>query len=227
LRVIEDAAQAIGARYQGRPACAWGDVGCLSFYPTKNLGGCGDGGMMTAADPQLAQRLRLFAAHGMHPRYHHHVVGINSRLDTLQAAALLVKLDCLADWNRQRRENALRYRDLFQAADLDRRLGLPGEADGCEHVWNQFTIRVPDGQRDRLREFLNQRGIGTEVYYPLPLHLQECFRDLGYSRGSLPESERAAEEVLSLPIFPGLRLHEQQAVVDQIASYFAANRMAA
>jgi dTDP-4-amino-4,6-dideoxygalactose transaminase len=227
LRVIEDAAQAIGARFRGRSAGAWGDVGCLSFYPTKNLGGCGDGGMLVTRDAEFAQRLRLFAAHGMHPRYFHQVVGINSRLDSLQAAALLVKLDRLAEWNRQRRQHAATYCQLFRDSSLWQHLSLPVEAVGCDHVWNQFSIRVLDGRRDRLREFLTQRGVGTEVYYPLPLHLQQCFSSLGYERGSFPASERAAAEVLHLPIFPGLRLDEQRAVVDQICGFFAACRMAA
>jgi dTDP-4-amino-4,6-dideoxygalactose transaminase len=183
--------------------------------------------MLTACDPMLAQKLRLFAAHGMLPRYYHQVVGINSRLDSLQAAALLVKLGRLADGNRQRSENAARYYELFGTAGLDRELGLPATSTECDHVWNQFTIRVPHGRRDSLREYLSQRGIGTEIYYPVPLHRQACFSSLGYESGSLPESERAAAEVLSLPIFPGLRAEEQQSVVDQIASYFHASRLAA
>ncbi|MGE0759036.1 MAG: DegT/DnrJ/EryC1/StrS family aminotransferase [Pirellulaceae bacterium] len=227
LRVLEDVAQAIGARYRGRPACSWGDAGCLSFYPTKNLGGCGDGGMVATRDAALAERLRLFAAHGMSPRYYHRVVGINSRLDTLQAAALLVKLNHLPEWNEQRTRNAQRYIELFHEASLDRWLTLPHEADGCVHVWNQFTIRVPEGQRDALREHLTRQGIGTEVYYPLPLHQQECFRSLGYATGALPATERAAAEVLNLPIFPGLREEEQRAVVAQIASFHAMRRAAA
>jgi dTDP-4-amino-4,6-dideoxygalactose transaminase len=227
LHVVEDAAQAIGARLQGRPACSWGVAGCLSFYPTKNLGGCGDGGMIVTQDADLARRLRLLAAHGMHPRYYHSLVGVNSRLDTLQAAALLVKLNHLADWNLQRRQNALTYCRLFQLAALDRHILLPSAAPGSEHVWNQFTIRIPGGRRDRLREYLGQRGIGSEIYYPLPLHRQACFHSLGYEPGSLPQSERAADEVLSLPIFPGLRLDEQQAVVNHIAEFFAMPQSAA
>jgi dTDP-4-amino-4,6-dideoxygalactose transaminase len=227
IHVIEDAAQAIGARRHGRFAGAWGTLGCLSFYPTKNLGGCGDGGMLTTHDALLAERLRLFAAHGMSPRYYHPVIGINSRLDTIQAAALLVRHRHLADWTRQRQANADRYVALFAAAGLSSKIELPGSLPGNEHVWNQFTIRVPGGRRDSLRQFLTSRGIGSEIYYPLPLHLQECFRSLGYSAGSLPETERAAGEVLSLPIFPGLRVDEQQRVVQAIADFCAARQVAA
>lgn len=227
LYVIEDAAQAIGAKYLDRPACAWGEIGCLSFYPTKNLGGCGDGGMLTTQDPVLAERLRLLAAHGMSPRYYHQLVGINSRLDTLQAAALLVKMDHLQDWNRQRRNNAEVYCELFHTVGLERHIQLPATAPNCDHVWNQFTIRVSNGFRDRLRNYLTQRGVGTEIYYPLPLHQQECFRSLGWQSGSLPETERAAAEVLNLPIFPGLRRGEQQAVVRHIAAFYAQQQTAA
>jgi dTDP-4-amino-4,6-dideoxygalactose transaminase len=216
LRLIEDCAQSVGAEYDGRRCGGWGDIGCFSFYPTKNLGGFGDGGMLTTQDDSLADRLRLLAAHGMRPRYHHHVVGINSRLDSMQAAALLVKLRRLETWNAERSENAAAYRRLFADARLDRALGLPGPAPHRRHVWNQFTIRVPHDQRDRLRALLSERGIGSEVYYPIPLHLQDCFRSLGCEEGSLPETERAAQEVLSLPIFPGLTAAEQQTVVAQI-----------
>ncbi len=227
IHVIEDAAQSIGAKCLGRAAGAWGTLGCLSFYPTKNLGGCGDGGMMTTHDASLAERLRLFAAHGMSPRYYHPVIGINSRLDTLQAAALLVKHRRLAEWTRQRQSHAARYVDLFAAAGLKCEIGLPNSLSRNEHVWNQFTIRVPNNQRDSLRHYLTSRGIGSEIYYPLPLHLQDCFRSLGYRPGSLPESERAAAEVLSLPIFPGLRIDEQQSVVRAIADFCTAHQAAA
>jgi dTDP-4-amino-4,6-dideoxygalactose transaminase len=224
IHVIEDAAQSIQATCLGRPAGAWGTLGCLSFYPTKNLGGCGDGGMMTTHDDSLAERLRLFAAHGMSPRYYHKVIGINSRLDTLQAAALLVKHQRLTEWTRQRQRNAKRYLDLFTAAGVGDDVQLPTCDPRNEHVWNQYTIRVSGGRRDALRQYLAHRGIGTEVYYPLPLHCQECFRDLGYEMGSLPETERAAAEVLSLPIFPGLRLDEQQAVVQAVREFCRARQ---
>ncbi len=220
LRVIEDAAQAIGAQYHGRPAGSIGDVGCFSFYPTKNLGGFGDGGMMTTADAALAEKLRRLATHGMHPRYYHHEVGINSRLDSIQAAVLGVKIKHLAEWTSQRQQNAARYDELFRAAGLHESVALPQSTDDSLHVWNQYTIRVPDGRRDALRKQLSEANIGTEVYYPVPLHLQECFRDLGYEPGSLPETERAAAEVLSLPIFPELTDAEQQYVVSHIAAFF-------
>lgn len=227
VKVIEDAAQAIGAADGGRPAGSLGDMGCFSFYPTKNLGGAGDGGMLTTNDDALAARLRLLAAHGMQPRYYHSVVGINSRLDTFQAAVLNVKLTQLEQWTASRRENAARYAELFAESGLDRYLGLPTELPLRRHVWNQYTLRIPDGYRDVVRSRLAQLGIGTEVYYPVPLHLQECFRALGYGPGSLPESERAAEEVMSLPIFPGLTLDEQRLVVRSLGTVLGRGRLAA
>lgn len=224
LPVIEDAAQAIDAKHGGKPACSFGDIGCLSFYPTKNLGGMGDGGMLTTNNAALAERLRLFAAHGMNPRYHHRVIGINSRLDTLQAAALNVKLTRLDTWTKQRTENAERYHELLSAADLHHSLGLPLALPGNEHVWNQYTIRVPHGRRNQLKLQLAEAGVGSEIYYPIPLHLQECYRPLGYAKGSLPETERAAEEVLSLPIFPELTAAEQDTVIARLSEALAPQR---
>ncbi|MDX1947222.1 MAG: DegT/DnrJ/EryC1/StrS family aminotransferase [Pirellulaceae bacterium] len=212
VQIIEDAAQAIGAAHRGRPAGSLGAIGCLSFYPTKNLGGFGDGGMLTTNDATLAQRLRLFAAHGMSPRYYHQVIGINSRLDTIQAAALNVKLSRLAEWTAQRSANARRYDELFAAAGLAGQIDLPRSLSHCDHVWNQYTIRVP-GRRDAVKAQLAEAGVGSEIYYPVPLHLQECYRHLGYKPGSLPATERAAREVLSLPIFPELTADEQHTVV--------------
>jgi dTDP-4-amino-4,6-dideoxygalactose transaminase len=220
LAVIEDACQAIGAEYRGRRAGALADVACFSFYPTKNLGGMGDGGMLTTDRPDLAHRLALLRTHGMRPRYHHHVVGINSRLDALQAAVLNVKLNHLESWTDRRRTNAARYAELFAARGLDGVLGLPQELPHRRHVWNQYVIRVPDGRRDDLQRHLTDRGIGTEIYYPVPLHLQPCFRDLGAGEGSLPETERAARETLALPIFPELFATEQNRVVEGIAEFF-------
>jgi dTDP-4-amino-4,6-dideoxygalactose transaminase len=217
LTVIEDAAQAVGARYRGRGAGSMGEIGCFSFYPTKNLGGMGDGGMLTTSNDVLAEKLRLFAAHGMNPRYYHHVVGINSRLDSLQAAVLNVKLNHLADWTTARQTNAARYQDMFETVGLDEVIGLPRAYADCEHAWNQYTIRVPHSRRDELRAKLAAHGIGTEVYYPVPLHLQKCFESLGYASGSLPHTEVAAHEVLSLPIFPELTISEQELVVAGIA----------
>jgi dTDP-4-amino-4,6-dideoxygalactose transaminase len=221
LYVVEDAAQSIGAAYRGRPAGSWGHVGCFSFYPTKNLGAMGDGGMLTTNDPELADRLALYAAHGMQPRYYHQVVGINSRLDSMQAAVLNVKMRHVDPWNAQRKENAARYHQLFRAAGLHKKLVLPVTEPAQHHVWNQYTIRVPEGRRDALRAHLAEANIGTEIYYPVPLHLQQCFEQLGYESGSLPETERAATEVLSLPIFPELTATQQAAVVDRIAHYYA------
>lgn len=227
LKVIEDAAQSIGAEYRAKPAGSLGDVGCFSFYPTKNLGGFGDGGMLTTNDDRLADKLRQLAAHGMQPRYYHSMIGINSRLDTIQAAVLNVKLTQLGKWSTQRRTNAARYRQRFAQAGLDRWLLLPPELPDRYHVWNQFTIRVPFGQRDPLRAWLSARQIGSEIYYPVPLHLQECFDELGYRAGDLPETERAAAEVMSLPIFPELTEAELQQVVRGIGQALQSDRMAA
>ena len=220
LPVIEDAAQAIGAELDGRPAGSIGDVGCFSFYPTKNLGGAGDGGMLTSNRDDLADKLRLLRVHGMRPRYHHKLLGINSRLDSFQAAVLNVKLPHLDHWTSMRQANARRYTELFAEAGMDGLLGLPACAPGRRHVWNQYVIRVPAGRRDRLRQFLAEAKIGTEIYYPTGLHEQECFAYLGYAPGDLPETDRATREVLALPIFPELTAREQQFVVDRIAAFF-------
>jgi len=225
--VIEDAAQAIGAGYRNRMAGTLGDIACFSFYPTKNLGGFGDGGMLTSNSHELAARLRLLRAHGMEPRYYHKVVGINSRLDSIQAAVLNVKLPHLNRWAQLRRANAELYHALFAESGLDDVLTLPSTAEGCTHVWNQYVVRVPDGRRDALRTHLSGSKIGSEIYYPVSLHQQECFRSLGYMPGSLPESERAARETLALPIFPELRELEQRAVVNRIAEYFGVHRSTA
>jgi len=220
IPVLEDCAQAIGAECDGRRAGSMGQIGCFSFYPTKNLGGAGDGGMLTTNDDALAHKLRLLRVHGMEPRYYHKMVGINSRLDSLQAAVLNVKFAHLDDWSNQREANARRYQELFTAAGLDRVLGLPQTGPRRRHVWNQYVIRVSGGQRDALRAFLGEAKIGTEIYYPLGLHAQECFADLGYRPGDLPETDRAAQEVIALPIFPELTAEEQQYVVDRVAAFF-------
>ncbi|WP_254508084.1 DegT/DnrJ/EryC1/StrS family aminotransferase [Anatilimnocola floriformis] len=224
IPVIEDAAQAIDAKHGGAAAGSMGAIGCFSFYPTKNLGGMGDGGLLTTNDPKLAERLRLFAAHGMNPRYHHKVIGINSRLDTLQAAVLNVKLKHLQEWSAARTTNALRYHEGL-AANHD--LGLPIALQGNEHVWNQYTVRVPNGQRNAVKQRLTEAGVGCEIYYPIPLHQQECYRSLGYRTGSLPETERAAAEVLSLPIFPELTAEEQYVVIERLEEALAPRRAAA
>lgn len=225
IPVIEDGAQAIGGAYHGRPLGSWGLMGCTSFYPTKNLGGLGDGGMLMVNSDLLADRLRLLAGHGMRPRYHHSVVGINSRLDTLQAAALLVKIRHLQDYTTARQNNARRYLQLFQQAGLAENrgqgtFGLPYQDSAAHHVWNQFSLRIGDGRRDHLRNYLQQQNIGSEIYYPVPLHQQVCFRDCGYARGSLPHTEQAAAEILHLPIYPELTAVEQEQVVAAIAAYY-------
>jgi dTDP-4-amino-4,6-dideoxygalactose transaminase len=226
LKVIEDAAQAIGAEFDGHRAGSIGDIGCFSFYPTKNLGGFGDGGMLTTNSDNLAASLRLIRVHGMQPRYYHHVMGINSRLDTLQAAILNVKLPRLDLWTAQRQTHARRYTGMFAARGLDRILSLPSARSNCRHVWNQFIVRIPEGRRDALRQHLTERKIGTEIYYPVPLHEQECFAYLDCPRGSLPETERAAQETLALPIFPEMAEDEQVRVVDAIADFYALNKPA-
>jgi dTDP-4-amino-4,6-dideoxygalactose transaminase len=220
LPVIEDAAQAIGAEHRGRRAGSIGEIGCISFYPTKNLGGFGDGGAMTTNDAKLADKLKLLRGHGMQPRYYHQMVGINSRLDTLQAAVLNIKLPHLDDWSEQRAVNAKRYSALFAAAGMDRVLGLPTTLPHRRHVWNQYIVRVPQGKRDALRDYLTNLKIGTEIYYPVPLHQQACFTSLGYQVGSLPHSERASAETIALPIFPELTTGEQRTVVSAIATFF-------
>ncbi len=220
IHVVEDAAQAVSATYRGRKAGSMGDISCFSYYPTKNLGGLGDGGMLTTPHAKYDEALRLYAAHGMKPRYHHSVVGINSRLDTFQAACLRVKLQNVAQWNATRVANADRYQALFTEAGLDQRLRLPKTATGNGHVWNQYTVCVPDGQRDALRAHLADHGIGSEIYYPIPLHRQPCFQSLGYESGSLPVTEQAAEEVLSLPISPAATEVQQQQVVKVVDQFY-------
>ncbi|HUY89881.1 MAG TPA: DegT/DnrJ/EryC1/StrS family aminotransferase [Pirellulales bacterium] len=222
LTVIEDAAQAIGAEYRGQRAGSIGQMGCLSFYPTKNLGGFGDGGMLTTNDDHLADKLRLLRVHGMQPRYYHQVLGINSRLDSLQAAVLNVKLPHLNRWTELRQAHAERYTELFRSHRLEGVLALPPALPDRRHVWNQYIVRVPGGRRDALRAHLSQKKIGSEIYYPVPLHQQQCFGYLGVRPGSLPETDRAAAETLALPIFPELTPAEQTLVVQEIAAFFGA-----
>ena len=201
LLVIEDAAQAIGAEYRGQRSGSLGDVACFSFYPTKNLGGAGDGGMLTTNNERLADRLALLRGHGMRPRYYHQVVGINSRLDSLQAAVLNVKLPHLERWVQMRIDNAQQYNSMFEAERLHEQITLPLAHTPGRHAWNQYVIRIAGGRRDALRSYLKECNIGTEIYYPIPLHQQACFTALGYEIGSLPETEKAASETLALPIF--------------------------
>ncbi len=221
LAVIEDAAQAIGANIEGRPAGSWGQVGCISFYPTKNLGGFGDGGMLITNDADFEDRLRLFAGHGMRPRYHHQVIGINSRLDTIQAATLNVKMKHLESANKARQQNAQLYEALFDDAGLEADIVLPQAIYGTGHVWNQYTVRVKNDQRDSLKEFLAERNIGAEIYYPIPVHAQECYQSRPNIAMDLTETNRAADEVLSLPIFPELEEAEIQTVVAGVTSFYS------
>jgi len=228
LPVVEDAAQAIGAEYRdGRRACSMGALGCLSFFPSKNLGAMGDGGMVVTNDPSLAEKVRILRVHGGKPKYYHKIIGGNFRLDTLQAAVVNVKMNYIDGWTKKRQENAGRYISLFKESGLIEKsgLGLPkaiyAEAGGSHfHIYNQFVIRVRE--RDRLRDHLNREGIGTEVYYPVPFHLQECFQYLGYKEGDFPEAESAAKETLALPIYPELTDEMQRGVVGKIGEFFKA-----
>ena len=219
IPVIEDAAQAIGAQIGGRPAGSLSAMGCFSFFPSKNLGGAGDGGMVTTNDGAVAERLKLLHLHGARDRYVYEIVGMNSRLDALQAAILRVKLRHLNEWNEARRRNAARYRSLFQEFQLEGKVVGPEEPPNFTHVYNQFTIRVKN--RDALREKLRAQGIPSEIYYPIPLHLQKAFEYLKYKQGDFPESESASREVLSLPIYPELSEEQQRAVVAAIAKSIA------
>ena len=215
IAVIEDSAQAVGAEWAGQKVGSIGHIGCFSFYPTKNLGACGDGGAVTTNDPVLASRIRMLREHGMsRVRYRHEETGINSRLDALQAAILEIKLRYLDQWNNARSEIAAKYQELLQPLPG---VVIPQEASGGRAVWNQYTIRLTkdgnDGYRDKVRNELQQLGISSTVYYPLPLHLQPVYQDLGYQVGQLPIAEQACHEVLSLPMFPELSFEEQQQVV--------------
>lgn len=235
LKVIEDAAQAIGAEYRGAlspnepnepyepnepvsssRAGSLADCGCFSFYPTKNLGAYGDAGMITTHNDELAGTLRMLRVHGADPKYYHQKVGFNSRLDAIQAAILAVKLKHLDRWSISRAQVADRYDALLRDVEG---IVTPYRAADRSHIFHQYTIRVLDGKRDALREHLRERGIGTMIYYPRPLHLQACFADLGYREGELPESERASREALSLPIFPELLPEEIETVAHEIRAF--------
>jgi dTDP-4-amino-4,6-dideoxygalactose transaminase len=219
LAVIEDAAQAIGARWKEKSIGSLGTCGCFSFFPSKNLGGAGDGGMITTNDPQLAQRLRTLRVHGARKKYRYELLGINSRIDALQAAILRVKLRYLDNWTDNRRRNAETYRELFAEHHLTELLVLPCAPQASFHVYNQFSIRAP--RRDELQEYLRGRGISTEVYYPSPLHVEPAFAYLGYRNGDFPNAEAACREVLSIPIYPELTVDQQQAVVAAIARFYS------
>jgi dTDP-4-amino-4,6-dideoxygalactose transaminase len=217
LSIVEDACQAIGAEYQGRRAGVLGTVGCFSFFPTKNLGGAGDGGLMTTDDLTLAKRLRRLRVHGDAGQYEHVEIGINSRLDALQAAVLRIKLKSLDQWTMGRQRNARRYAVLFQEYNLLDAIELPVVLPGRRHVYNQYCVRVLDGRRDEVLKSLREQKVGCAIYYPKPLHLQTCFADLGYRAGMLPHSERASAEVLALPIYAELSADDQEQVVRAIA----------
>jgi dTDP-4-amino-4,6-dideoxygalactose transaminase len=217
IAVIEDAAQAIGAKYKGAPAGSMGTIGCFSFFPSKNLGAAGDGGLITTNDLQLAAKLRLLREHGSRTKYDYEILGINSRLDALQAAILRVKLKYLNAWTAGRQRNAARYRQLFREQALCEDVQLPECPAYGVHIYNQFTIRVH--QRNQLKMHLAQRGIPSEIYYPHPLHLQPAFADLGYAPGSMPQSEAASRGVLSLPIYPELTDEQLQSVVTAITQF--------
>lgn len=219
IPVVEDAAQAIGAEHRGRRAGSMGDVGCFSFFPSKNLGGAGDGGLVTCRDPALHDRLLLLRNHGARPKYHHERVGGNFRLDAIQAAVLHVKLAHLDRWTEARRRHAATYRERLSTLAGDGRLVLPADDRDGRHVYNQFTLRVP-GRRDALRVHLAAQGIGTETYYPEPLHLQPCFAHLGLGTGTFPNAERACAEVLSIPVHSELTAVQIDEVVEAIASFW-------
>jgi len=215
IAIIEDAAQAIGATYKSQPAGSFGAVGCFSFFPSKNLGAFGEGGLVTTSDPALATEIRLLRNHGAEPKYFHKRIGGNFRLDALQAAVLRVKLPHLPRWTSMRQRNAERYRTLFESAGLTDRITLPTTPPNRGHIFNQYVIRV--AERGHVRRVLDDRGIGSEIYYPVPFHLQECFASLGYRRGDFPHAEAAADSVLALPIYPELTLEQQTAVVTALA----------
>jgi dTDP-4-amino-4,6-dideoxygalactose transaminase len=218
IPVIEDACQAIGAGYRGRQAGAMGTAGCFSFFPSKNLGAFGDGGLVTTRDSALAREIRLLRNHGAEPKYHHRRIGGNFRLDALQAAVLRVKLPHLARWTEMRRANAARYADLFARAGFADRVTLPAEPPGYRHIFNQYVVRVPD--RDGVRQHLAEASIGTEIYYPVPFHRQECFRDVTRPGETFPVADRAAATSLALPIYGELTADQQRHVVRSIAEFY-------
>jgi dTDP-4-amino-4,6-dideoxygalactose transaminase len=224
IPIIEDAAQAIGAQDRGRRAGSMGTIGCFSFYPSKNLGGAGDGGMLVTNDLEHARRLHMLRVHGEETKYHHKVIGINSRLDALQAAVLRAKLPYLEEWTTGRQRKAQQYELMFADAGLSEQVEVPYVRSNARHIFHQFVIRVRDGRRDALREHLRERGVGTDVYYPVPLHLQECFAYLGYKEGDFPVAEQAAKETLALPVYPELTDEQQDHVVNMIGKFFEANR---
>jgi dTDP-4-amino-4,6-dideoxygalactose transaminase len=220
IPIVEDAAQAIGAEDKHRRAGSLGAIGCFSFYPSKNLGGVGDGGMLVTDDLEHAERLQMLRVHGEQTKYHHQVIGLNSRLDALQAAVLRVKLGHLESWTTGRQRKAQQYEILFTDAGLTEEVVVPFVRPDGRHIFHQFVIRVSADKRDGLREHLRTNDIGTDVYYPVPLHLQECFAYLGYQEGDFPVAERAAKETLALPVYPELTDQQQEYVVNKIGEFF-------
>lgn len=220
IYVVEDNAQAIGAEYNGRKTGSFGIMGCLSFYPTKNLGGAGDGGAVSTNDEEMAKKVRMLRVHGSEKRYYHDYIGINGRLDEIQACYVNLRFKRINLNNQERRKIASMYNELLKDLEEKEFLFTPKETKHSFHVYHQYTIRVPR-YRDNLRQFLSENGVGTEIYYPLPLHLQKCFSNLGYREGSLPNTEKASLEVLSLPIFPGLRENEIIYVAETIKKFFS------
>lgn len=219
LTIIEDAAQALGAEYHGKRAGSLGSLGCLSFYPSKNLGAYGDAGMTVTSDPDWAQKMACLRVHGMEPRYHHKMLGWNARLDEVHAAMLRIKLPHLDTWLDNRVAAAKRYDGLIEDQHLGTFLSRPVVRPKRRHTFNQYVVRVADGQRDALMRHLKSEGIGCEVYYPLPLHRQECLRNLGYGPGDFPASEEACRSVLALPMFPEITVDQQRRVVASVANY--------
>ncbi len=217
-KVIEDAAQSFGAEYKGKKAGTIGDLGCFSFFPSKNLSCYGDGGMVITDDDTLAEKIRMLRVHGCQTKYYHPMVGYNSRLDSLQAAILSAKLPHLNQWVEARRKNASMYNDLLGNM---RGLKTPQTSDGNVHTYNQYTICIEGEKRNDLQNFLKEKGVDTAIYYPLPLHMQKCFENLGYSEGEIPASEKASQQVLSLPVYPEVRKDEIEYVCEQIAGWFA------
>jgi len=216
IPVVEDAAQAIGSEYKGKRAGTIGNLGCFSFFPSKNLGGFGDGGVVTTNDDKLEDLVRVLRTHGGRKKYFHDIVGMNSRLDTLQAAVILAKLPHLDDWNGTRAKHAAFYNDAFGGT----KVATPFKTDDTNHIYNQYTVRVPD--RDGLQAHLKENGVGNAIYYPLSLHMQNCFKDLGYAEGDMPESEKASNEVLSLPVYPELTEDMQRYVVETVLDHVGA-----
>lgn len=217
LVVIEDAAQAIGSEYEGKRAGSMGDYGCFSFFPSKNLGCFGDGGLVTTNDEKKDEMLKIFRMHGSKPKYYHKYIGGNFRLDSLQAAVLSIKLNYLDSWTNQRQKNAAEYRNLFAASKIGDKVQLPVKADyRVRHIYNQFCVLVKDGKRDELKQQLLDVGVMTDIYYPVPLHIQECFASLGHKEGDFPISEQTAKEILALPIYPESTTEMREYVVSSI-----------